>query len=52
MFDKQDNCAVHGFAQAAYDVGEGDRLDTDFRLNVKGMTAFPGLNPFHAMAIF
>ena len=26
-----------------YDVDEGDRLDTDFRLNVKGMTAFPGL---------
>ena len=41
---KQDICAVHGFAQAAYDVDEDDRLDTDFRLNVKGMTAFPGLN--------
>ena len=27
-----------------YDVDEEDRLDTDFRLNVKGMTAFPGLN--------
>ena len=26
-----------------YDVGEGDRLDTDFRLNVKGTTAFPSL---------
>ena len=24
-----------------YDVDEDDRLDTDFRLNVKGMTAFP-----------
>ena len=36
--------AVHGFAQAVYDVDEDDRLDTDFRLNVKGMTAFPGLN--------
>ena len=24
-----------------YDVDEEDRLDTDFRLNVKGMTAFP-----------
>ena len=23
---------------------ENDRLDTDFRLNVKGTTAFPGLN--------
>ena len=37
-------CAVHGFAQAVYDVDEDDRLDTEFRLNVKGMTAFPGLN--------
>ena len=27
-----------------YDVDEDDRLDTDFRLNVKGFTAFPGLN--------
>ena len=35
---------VHGFAQAVCDVDEDDRLDTDFRLNVKGMTAFPGLN--------
>ena len=26
-----------------YDVDEDDRLDTEFRLNVKGMTAFPGL---------
>ena len=42
---KQDICAVHGFAQAEYDVDEDARLDTDFRLNVKGMTAFPvGLN--------
>ena len=41
---KQDICAVHGFAQAVYDVDEDDRLDTEFRLNVKGMTAFPGLN--------
>ena len=40
---KQDICAVHGFAQAVYNVDEDDRLDTDFRLNVKGMTAFPGL---------
>ena len=36
-------CIVHGFAQAVYDVDEDDRLDTDFRLNVKGMTAFPSL---------
>ena len=41
---KQDICAVHGFAQAEYDVDEDARLDTDFRLNVKGTTAFPGLN--------
>ena len=27
-----------------YDVDENARLDTDFRLNVKGTTAFPGLN--------
>ena len=26
-----------------YDVDEDARLDTDFRLNVKGMTAFPSL---------
>ena len=38
------NRVVHGFAQAVYDVDEDDRLDTDFRLNVKGTTAFPGLN--------
>ena len=42
-FDKQDICAVHGFAQVVYDVDENDTLDTDFRLNVKGTTAFPGL---------
>ena len=42
-FDKQDIYAVHGFAQVEYDVDEDDRLDTDFRLNVKGTTAFPGL---------
>ena len=36
--------AVHGFGQAVYDVDEDDRLDTEFRLNVKGMTAFPSLN--------
>ena len=40
---KQDICAVHGFAQAVYDVDEDARLDTEFRLNVKGMTALPGL---------
>ena len=38
------NRVVHGFAQAVYDVDEDDRLDTEFRLNVKGTTAFPGLN--------
>ena len=27
-----------------YDVDEDDRLDTDFRLNVKGITQFLGLN--------
>ena len=37
------NRVVHGFAQAVYDVDEDDRLDTEFRLNVKGMTAFSGL---------
>ena len=26
-----------------YDVNEDARLDTEFRLNVKGMTAFSGL---------
>ena len=35
--------AVHGFANATYDVVEGERLDTFFQLNVKGMTAFPSL---------
>ena len=34
------DCAVHGFAQAVYDVDEDDRLDTEFRLNVKGTAAF------------
>ena len=33
---------VHGFRQAVYDVVEEDRLFTDFKLNVKGMTAFAG----------
>ena len=31
---------VHGFASAAYDVIEGERLDTVFRLNVKGTANF------------
>ena len=30
--------AVHGFQQSVYDVDEGDRLDTDFSLNVVGTT--------------
>ena len=42
-FDKQDICAVHGFAQAVYVMDEDARLDTDFRLNLKGTTAFPSL---------
>ena len=32
---------VHGFIQAEYDVSEERRLDTEFRLNVKGTTQFP-----------
>ena len=32
---------VHGFVNANYDVMEGERLDTTFLLNVKGMTNFP-----------
>ncbi|CAI8002445.1 hypothetical protein GBAR_LOCUS3394 [Geodia barretti] len=35
-------CIVHGFAQAAYDVVEDERLDTMFQLNVKGTTQFGG----------
>ena len=36
--------AVHGFLQAEYSVDEDERLDTVFRLNVKGKTALgPGL---------
>ena len=31
---------VHGFLQTEYDVDEDERLDTVFRLNVKGMTQF------------
>ena len=34
---------VHGFLQAEYDVSEDNRLDTEFRLNVKGTTQFPRL---------
>ena len=36
-------CTVHGFAQAAYDVVEDERLDTRFQFNVKGTTQFGGL---------
>ena len=32
---------VHGFVNVNYDVVEDERLDTTFRLNVKGMTNFP-----------
>ena len=31
---------VHGFASAVYDVVEGERLDTVFRINVKGTSIF------------
>lgn len=31
---------VHGFLREVYDVVEGERLDTRFQLNVKGMTRF------------
>ena len=34
---------VHGFLQAEYNVSEDSRLETEFRLNVKGTTQFPGL---------
>ena len=34
---------VHGFLQAEYDVDEEERLDTMFRLNVKGTTPFGAL---------
>ena len=34
---------VHGFVNATYNVVENGRLDTLFRLNVKGETAFPSL---------
>ena len=33
--------AVHGFAQASYEVEEGQRLDTTFGVNVKGTSTFP-----------
>lgn len=32
---------VHGFASAVYNVEEGERLDTVFELNVKGVTNLP-----------
>ena len=32
--------AVSGFLQREYDVTEGDRLDTIFKLDLKGMTGF------------
>ena len=35
---------VHGFAQASYDVVEGERLDTMFGLNVKGSTNLSALD--------
>ena len=35
---------VHGFVNATSYVVEGGTLDTLFQLNVKGMTAFSGLN--------
>ena len=34
--------AVHGFANATYNVVEGERLNTFFELNVKGETPFGG----------
>ena len=35
---------VHGFVNATYEVVEDQLLDTLFQLNVKGITAFSGLN--------
>ena len=32
--------AVHGFLNATYGVLEGDRVNTIFQANVKGMTSF------------
>ena len=37
---------VHGFLQAEYDVSEDSRLDTEFRLNVKGTTQIPFIYNF------
>ena len=34
---------VHGFLKAEYDVNEDERLDTEFKLNVKGMTQFDSI---------
>jgi hypothetical protein len=36
-------CIVHGFQSVTYVVNEGERLDTRFGLNVKGITRFPRL---------
>ena len=36
-------CTVHGFANAFYDVEEGERLDIVFKVNVKGTTGFSSL---------
>ena len=35
---------VHWFLQAEYNVSEDSRLETEFRLNVKGTTQFPRLS--------
>ena len=35
---------VHGFRQSVYDVEEGNRLDTQFALNVVGTTQLPALD--------
>ena len=35
---------VHGFRQSVYDVEEGNRLDTEFALNVVGTTQLPALD--------
>ena len=34
--------AVAGFQQAVYEMSEDARLDTEFRLSVKGTTQVPG----------
>ena len=35
---------VHGFRQSVYDVEEGNRLDTEFTLNVVGTTQLRALD--------